>query len=400
MIHTNVPVGEVAEIFNGKTPSKEDKRTSGHPVLKVKDVGLDLHFSGAFDNFVDTDFAMKYPAKWVKECDTLILNSAHNASHVASKLYFAEKEVACSLPVGEWTVVRPNPDRIDPALVYWWFSSVEGRSALRGAVTGLHLYPRDIAGLPIPLPPLDEQRRIVGILNRAAKIERLRVQAQERLREFVPALFIRMFGDPVENPMGWKLQQFGEVVEEFRYGTSKKCSTEATYGTLPILRIPNVLHSVIDWNETKFAALDDREANVVRLRTGDILFVRTNGNPALIGRCAVFRSDRDTGFASYLIRARILNDGPVLPEYAADALSSTALRKIILGLARTTAGNYNVNIASLSSLPLPVPPLDHQRQYTELVEAARSTLVVADARSKMISECTSSLMNRLLEADE
>ena len=53
---------------------------------------------------------------------------------------------------------------------------------------------------PVPLPPLDEQRRIVGILNRAAKIERRAgASAAERFREFIPALFVKMFGDPVAN---------------------------------------------------------------------------------------------------------------------------------------------------------------------------------------------------------
>ncbi len=268
------------------------------------------------------------------------------------------------------------------------------------SVTGARMPRADmkaLLSLRVPLPPLDEQRRIVGILNRAAKIERLRARARALMGEFIPALFVKMFGDPVENPMGWEVRQFGEVVEEFRYGTSKKCSAEATDGMLPILRIPNVLHNTINWNETKFAALDDREAGVVRLRVGDILFVRTNGNPELIGRCAVFRRDRDAGFASYLIRARMLTDGVVLPEYAADALSSTALRRTILGLARTTAGNYNVNIASLASLPLPVPPLHRQRQYTELVEAVRSTVVVAAAGSSIASELNGCLMSRLLD---
>ena len=51
----------------------------------------------------------------------------------------------------------------------------------------------------------------MGILNRAANIERLRKQAAERLREFIPALFMKMFGDPVENPMGWEQAQVGDV---------------------------------------------------------------------------------------------------------------------------------------------------------------------------------------------
>ena len=70
-----------------------------------------------------------------------------------------------------------------------------------------------LMSLPVPLPPLDEQRQIVGILNRAAKIERLRAQAADRLREFIPALFVKMFGDPVENPMGWIVEPLGNLVE-------------------------------------------------------------------------------------------------------------------------------------------------------------------------------------------
>ena len=57
---------------------------------------------------------------------------------------------------------------------------------------------QDLASMTIPLPPLDEQRRIVDILNRAARIEALRRRAGERLREFVPALFVTMFG-PIDD---------------------------------------------------------------------------------------------------------------------------------------------------------------------------------------------------------
>ena len=63
----------------------------------------------------------------------------------------------------------------------------------------------------IPLPPLEEQRRIVDILNRAARIEALQARAAERLREFVPALFVKMFGDPVENPNGWHSKKLGSL---------------------------------------------------------------------------------------------------------------------------------------------------------------------------------------------
>lgn len=249
----------------------------------------------------------------------------------------------------------------------------------------------------IPLPPLDEQRRIAGILNRAAKIERLRARARELMGEFIPALFVRMFGDPVENPMGWEIRHFGELVEEFRYGTSRKCSAEASDGQLPILRIPNVLRNVIDWNGVKFAALDDREANAIRLEDGDILLVRTNGNPEYIGRCAVFCDNRSAAYASYLIRARLRSGGLAASEYIAGTLSNVMMRRVILSLARTTAGNYNINIASLGSLAIPVPPIERQRRYAQLVQTTRSAVAVAESGYRITPALSITLMSRLLD---
>ena len=94
-----------------------------------------------------------------------------------------------------------------------------------------------------------------------------------------------------------------------------------------------------------------------------------------IGRCAVFYGSRPAAYASYLIRARLKStDSPVVSEYIAGTLgTSNDPQSTILRLARTTAGNYNINIASLGSLPLPVPPLALQRRYTRLVETVRST---------------------------
>ena len=55
----------------------------------------------------------------------------------------------------------------------------------------------------MPVPPIDEQRRIVDILSRAEGIVRLRREAQKKAAELIPALFLEMFGDPATNPKGW-----------------------------------------------------------------------------------------------------------------------------------------------------------------------------------------------------
>ena len=83
------------------------------------------------------------------------------------------------------------------------------------SVTGSRMPRTDMKvlfSLPVPRPPLDRQRQIAGILNRAAKVVQLRKKVQERLQEFIPALFIKMFGDPSTNPKGWQEYPLGEVI--------------------------------------------------------------------------------------------------------------------------------------------------------------------------------------------
>jgi len=96
-----------------------------------------------------------------------------------------------------------------------------------------------------------------------------------------------------------------------------------------------------------------------------LLFVRTNGNPDYIGRCAVYKNDTDMLYASYLIRVR-LNKGKLLPEYVQACISSKSYRKIIIKEAKTTAGNYNINTQGLRGLKIPMASLWKQKKYLEI----------------------------------
>ena len=104
-----------------------------------------------------------------------------------------------------------------------------------------------------PLPPLDEQRRIVGILNRVAKIERLRAQAEERLRAFIPALFKQMFGSENPDTKNWPVCSVEQILKDGRrsirtgpFGSQLKHS-EFTDKGVPVLGIDNVVTNRFLW---------------------------------------------------------------------------------------------------------------------------------------------------------
>ena len=166
-------------------------------------------------------------------------------------------------------LIRPLPrDGVDREFLAYLLRRRETVDFVMASVTGSRMPRADmkvLLSMRVPVPPLDEQRRIVAILNRAAKIERLRARAAERMRQFVPALFVRMFGDPVENPMGWNSQRLGEVCVSARYGTSKKASETRSSG-VPVIRMGNVTYDGdLDCADLKYVLLSDLHAVQARL---------------------------------------------------------------------------------------------------------------------------------------
>ncbi len=80
-------------------------------------------------------------------------------------------------------------------------------------VTVKHLSSKQIENISIPLPPLNQQRRIVSILDEAEALRQLRTRADARMAEFTPALFNQMFGDPATNPKGWMLHRLEDLLD-------------------------------------------------------------------------------------------------------------------------------------------------------------------------------------------
>ena len=273
-----------------------------------------------------------------------------------------------------------------PATVEFVMSSVTGSRMPRTDMKAL-------LSLPVPLPSLDDQQQIVDILNRVAKIERLRTQVQERLREFIPALFVKMFGDPVENPMRWEVHPLGDFCVLTQYGTSTKANDRSE--GVPVLRMGNITYrGDLDCADLKSVVLSGVDLKKYALRAGDILFNRTNSKE-LVGKTGIWDGRFEAVAASYFIRLR-LDETRVLPTYVWAFMNSAAMKHRLFTAARGAIGQANINAKEVKSLSLPVPPASLQRRYERIVESARAALSVAESGHSVSSALNDSLMFRLL----
>lgn len=275
----------------------------------------------------------------------------------------------------EFHVIRPDTSRIDSRFLLRYLRQpwvrVAGERRMTGSAGQRRVPEAFLANLEVSLPPISEQRRIADVLDRVEALRAKRRDAIALLDDLAQSIFREMFGDPRVNPVT-DSHILGELVTDFRYGTSNKSGPQG----FPALRIPNVVGGALDMSEIKTVQVSGDEFDRLRLGDGDLLFVRTNGNPEYVGRCAVFDRDLVTAagfqadgfiYASYLIRAR-LNVDLLHPIYAREYLLSPTGRAALRTNSRTSAGQFNINIQGLSNIPLTVPPVDLQELFARRIK--------------------------------
>jgi type I restriction enzyme S subunit len=260
---------------------------------------------------------------------------------------------------------RHNPELVDVNfLFYYLLFSREKLLDMGKGNTQQNIGQTVLKEYPIPLPPLTEQKRIASLLRRADRLRQLRRAAHDLGDALLQSVFLEMFGDIASNLKGWDIATLEDLETDFIYGTSQKCFSEPK--GFPVLRIPNILHGTIDLDDLKYAEVPDKEAKNILLKHGDIIFVRTNGNPDYVGRCAVFNLDKNFLFASYLIRAR-LDLAKINPVFLLIFLQTSKGREAMSPYIRTTAGQSNIGIEGLGQIPVPLPPLSLQENFAGVV---------------------------------
>ena len=215
------------------------------------------------------------------------------------------------------------------------------------------------------------------------------------MREFVPALFVKMFGDPADNQRGWKIEPLGNLCNLAQYGTSKKANDRAE--GMPLLRMGNVTYDgYLDCAELKHVLLPSADIAKYELRVGDIVFNRTNSKD-LVGKTGLWDGRYPAVAASYFIRLR-LDESRVSPTFLWAFMNSAYMKRRFFNIARGAIGQANINAKELKSLLLPIPPIETQRRFTTLVSQAYAVATSTKVAENSAKEISAALISRLLGA--
>ena len=218
---------------------------------------------------------------------------------------------------------------------------------------------KDLKQVEIPLPPLEEQRRIAAILDKADGVRRKRKEAIRLTEELLRSTFLEMFGDPVTNPKGWEIVKLEKVSESISYGITASADFVPT--ATKMLRITDIQNGEINWESVPFCSGDKKDIQKYSIVSGDIVFARTGattGKSFLIRHCP-----ENTLFASYLIRVR--PSSLISPEYLAYFFKTEFYWKQIQQNSSGSA-QPGVNSSKLKELLIILPPIELQKGFARL----------------------------------
>ena len=268
------------------------------------------------------------------------------------------------------------------------------------SVTGARMPRTDMKVLmkmPVPLPPLAEQRRIVDILNRAARVERLRAQADATLRAFAPALFIKMFGDRDEIARRFPSRPLRECADIGSGATKGRKLSQDEIIEVPYLRVANVQDGHLDLREIKTIQILAREREKYALRPGDLVMTE-GGDPDKLGRGAIWKGQLPyCAHQNHVFRVRPKEDFAAA-EYLSELAASAYGKSYFLSVAKQTTGIASINKTQLGGFPVPLPPLEMQQQYRAILTRAEGVLGISASASTAAQDAAASLMSRLLDA--
>ncbi len=272
----------------------------------------------------------------------------------------------------EFMVLRCH-DRLDPEFLFYFLSRDEfresGKARMTGAVGHKRVPPEYVQAIPIPLPPLDEQRRIVAVLDDAfeglsrarANTEANLADARELFASQIEDLIMRSGG--IEVPLEELIEE-GAILSHFdgNHGENYPRKEEFVSEGVPYLSANCIVGNDVDFTRAKF--LPEERADTLRKGTSvdrDVLFAHN----ATVGPVALLRTDLPRVLLSTSLTHYRCNETALLPEFLLAEMQSSAFVRQYQAVMRQATRNQ-VPISAQRKLTHIIPPMEAQQRIAEV----------------------------------
>ena len=341
-------LGDVATFINGYPFKPSEWKSEGCPIIRIQNLNNPLVAYNYYDKPLDERYI-------VKSGDVLISWSG-------------------TLGVYEWSGEKAflnqhifkvlfNKGEINKSFFKYVVSSriQEMKSKVHG-ITMQHITKGDFDKTKVPVPPLDEQSRIVAELDLLTGIIDKQDAQLKELDNLAQAIFYDMFGDPIENPKGWEIKRLGEVCD-VRDGTHD--SPDYVEDGYPLVTSKNVVDGKISFenvnyiNEADFISISKRS----KVDDGDIIMpmIGTIGKPVIVSKTREFAIKN-------VALIKFYEDGSVMNVFIRSIISSDSFDAYMKTKNKGGTQKF-IALGDIRKLNIPIPPLALQQSFAEKIQS-------------------------------
>ena len=369
----NVKLSQAFDLQMGKTPSRNTAEYWGgdHKWVSIADIGSAGKYIHETKEYI-TDKGISDSSIKVVPKDTVIMSFKLSIGKTAitSEDMYTNEAIMAFIDKGIYSV--------DPNYLYHLCCGTDWTAGTNKAVMGMTLNKATLSEKMINIPSIEEQKDIADKLDAVDLLIDIQRRQLTKLDDLVKSRFIEMFGDPVENPHGFRKVALSEL-SEIKIGPFGSLLHKEDYieGGHPLLNPSHIVDGKVV-PDSKLTISDKKydELEAYHLHIGDVVM----GRRGEMGRCAVVPSEGFLcGTGSLLIRTK----GEVTADYIQKIISFPSFRKMIEDMAvGQTMPNLNVPI--VSKFQIIKPPIEVQKNYYKFVaQTDKSKLAVKQSLEKL-----------------
>jgi len=256
----------------------------------------------------------------------------------------------------------------------------------------LRARPPEVYKIKIPLPPLEEQKRIAAILDAADDLRTKRRESLAQFNTLIRSTFLETFGDPVTNPKGWEVRAIKDTRIKVQIGPFGSLLHKHDYveGGIPLINPTHIVAGKIQPGDSQ--TISSEKAATLRnyqLEFGDVVM----GRRGEMGRCAVVGKKEDgmlCGTGSILLRP---DPTEFKSEFLSQMLSMPSMVRCLEGFSQgVTMANLNRTI--MGKLEIPIPPVEVQEWFMSAIDLMKHQAQIRKTQLVELDTLSDTLQSR------
>ncbi|WP_415714462.1 restriction endonuclease subunit S [Roseibium sp.] len=353
----NARLSEVAKIVTGKTPSTKEDANFGGDIPFVTPAELD----GKFD-------ILQTPRTLTQRGADLVSVVPKNSVLVCcigslGKVGYAGVDLATNQQIN---TLLFNPKIVLPRYGYYAARRLKKDLERIAPATTVKIVSKSLfSRLEIPIPPLEEQKRIASILDQTAELVHLRQLTLDKIQSLSQSLFGEMFGEACDASGNWRKAKIGDLIVDAQIGAVRGAREMSDEKPCEYLRMDSMgTDGSLSLEGLKRVDASAADLSKYALRVGDFL-LNTRNSQELVGKTAVLRKKFDGIYNNNILRCRFSD--PALGDYLDAFLRSRVGKGMLSNIKSGTTSVFAIYQKAFMGLSVPVPPKHLTEEFSRQI---------------------------------